>query len=182
VELPKPVAGLLLAGLVSDTLNLTSPTTTPRDSEVLGRLEKISGVNAREFTEKLFASGSLLTLKPAPQAITTDAKEYLENGAKFSVAQIEEVGFDQFWKRKDELLAALEDYRRGQNYFFSALLVTDVAGQQSLMLVVGKKEFIAKIDYPGPEPGVFELRDVVSRKKQLLPYLTHCLQRMKVGN
>ena len=74
VELPKPIAGLLLAGLVSDTLNLTSPTTTARDQEVLARLEKIAGVNAREFTEKLFASGSLLTLKPAPQAITTDAK------------------------------------------------------------------------------------------------------------
>jgi len=181
VELPKPIAGLLLAGLVSDTLNLTSPTTTARDSEILARLEKIAGVNAREFTEKLFASGSLLTLKPAPQAITTDAKEYLENGAKFSVAQIEEVGFDQFWKRKTELLAALENYRRDRNYFFSALLVTDVASQQSLMLVAGKKEFVAKIDYPELEQGVFELRDVVSRKKQLLPYLTHCLQRMKTG-
>jgi manganese-dependent inorganic pyrophosphatase len=181
VELPKPIAGLLLAGLVSDTLNLTSPTTTPRDSEILGKLEKIAGVNAREFTEKLFASGSLLTLKPAPQAITTDAKEYLENGAKFSVAQIEEVGFDQFWKRKTELLLALENYRLERSYFFSALLVTDVASQQSLMLVAGKKEFVAKIDYPELEQGVFELRDVVSRKKQLLPYLTHCLQRMKTG-
>ena len=38
------------------------------------------------------------------------------------------------------------------------------------------------IDYPEPQPGVFELRDVVSRKKQLLPYLTHCLQRMKLRN
>ncbi len=182
VELPKPIAGLLLAGLVSDTLNLTSPTTTPRDREILPKLEKIAGVNAREFTEKLFASGSLLTLKPAPQAITTDCKEYRENGVTFSVAQIEEVGFDQFWKRKSELLAALEDYRRERSYVFSALMVTDVVSQQSLMLVAGKKEFIAKIDYPEPEPGVFELLDVVSRKKQLLPYLTHCLQRMKVGN
>ena len=50
------------------------------------------------------------------------------------------------------------------------------------MLVAGKKEFIARIDYPELEQGVFELRDVVSRKKQLLPYLTHCLQRMKAGN
>ena len=181
VELPKPIAGLLLAGLVSDTLNLTSPTTTARDSEILGKLEKIAGVNAREFTDKLFASGSLLTLKPAPQAITTDCKEYHEGGATFSVAQIEEVGFDQFWKRKDELLAALEDYRRGRNYLFSALLVTDVTTRQSLMLAAGQKKFIDRIDYPEPQPGVFELRDVVSRKKQLLPYLTHCLQRMKVG-
>jgi manganese-dependent inorganic pyrophosphatase len=182
VELSKPIAGLLLAGLVSDTLNLTSPTTTARDKEVLCKLEKISGVNARDFTEKLFASGSLLTLKPAPQAITTDAKEYRENGSTFSVAQIEEVGFDQFWKRKDELLTALEDYRHGRNYTFSALMVTDVTSQQSLMLVAGQKKFIDRIDYPEPQPGVFEMRDVVSRKKQLLPYLTHCLQRMKVGN
>jgi manganese-dependent inorganic pyrophosphatase len=181
VELPKPIAGLLLAGLVSDTLNLTSPTTTPRDREILPRLEKIAGVNAREFTDKLFASGSLLTLKPAPQAITTDAKEYRENGQIFSVAQIEEVGFDQFWKRKDELLVALEDYRRGRNYLFSALMVTDVVGQESLMLVAGDKRFADRIDYPEPHPGVFELRDVVSRKKQLLPYLTHCLQRMKIA-
>jgi manganese-dependent inorganic pyrophosphatase len=181
VELPKPIAGLLLAGLVSDTLNLTSPTTTLRDREILPRLEKIAGVNAREFTDKLFASGSLLTLKPAPQAITTDAKEYRENGHTFSVAQIEEIGFDQFWKRKDELLLALEDYRRGRNYIFSALMVTDVVGQESLMLVAGQKKFIDRIDHPEPQPGVFKLRDVVSRKKQLLPYLTHCLQRMKLG-
>jgi manganese-dependent inorganic pyrophosphatase len=181
VELPKAIAGLLLAGLVSDTLNLTSPTTTPRDREILPRLEKIAGVNAREFTDKLFASGSLLTLKPAPQAITTDAKEYRENGHTFSVAQIEEVGFDQFWKRQAELLAALEDYRRTRNYIFSALMVTDVTSQQSLMLVAGAKRFIDRIDYPEPQPGVFELRDVVSRKKQLLPYLTHCLQWMKIS-
>lgn len=176
VELPRNIAGLLLAGLVSDTLNLTSPTTTPRDVEILRKLEGIAQVNAREFTEKLFASGSLLTLKPAPQAVKTDCKEYKEDGVTFSVAQIEEVGFDQFWKRKDELLVALEVFRQKQKFFFSALLVTDVATQSSLLLVVGSEKFIERIDYPRLEPGIYELRDVVSRKKQLLPYLTHCLR------
>jgi manganese-dependent inorganic pyrophosphatase len=181
VEVPAPIAGLMLAGLVSDTLNLTSPTTTARDREVLVRLEKIAGVNAREFTEKLFASGSVLTLKPAWQAITIDCKEYKENGDSFSVAQIEEIGFDQFWKRKEELQVALEEYARNRKYLFSSLLVTDVVLQNSLMLVAGSKAFIEQIDYPPTAPGVFELRDVVSRKKQLLPYLTHCVEKMKVG-
>ena len=181
VDLPRNVAGLLLAGLVSDTLNLTSPTTTTRDAEILKKLEDISQVNARAFTEKLFASGSLLTLKPAPQAITTDCKEYAEGGAKFSVAQIEEIGFEQFWKRKDELLAALEVYSSKRTYFFSALLVTDVTTQNSLLLVVGDEKFIKRIDYPRREPGIYELRDVVSRKKQLLPYLTHCLRETEKG-
>ena len=181
VELPKAIAGLLLAGVVADTLNLTSPTTTTRDVEVLKRLEAISQTNAREFTEKLFASGSLLTLKPAPQAVTTDCKEYEDSKVKFSVAQIEETGFEQFWKRKDELLGALEGYRASKAYHFSALLVTDVATQSSLLLVVGDEKFIRRIDWPRLEPGIYELRDVVSRKKQLLPYLTHCLREKEKG-
>ncbi len=181
VPLPREIAGLLLAGLVSATLNLTSPTTTPRDVEVLKKLEELSQVNAREFTEKLFASGSLLTLKPAPQAIATDCKEYTENGAKFSVAQIEEIGMQQFWKRKDELLVALETFRQQRAFLFSALLVTDVARQSSLLLVAGDEKFVRRIDYPRLEPGIYELRDVVSRKKQLLPYLTHCLREAEKG-
>jgi manganese-dependent inorganic pyrophosphatase len=179
VELPSSVAGLLLAGLVSDTLNLTSPTTTARDAEVLEKLEKISGANAREFTEKLFASGSLLTLSTAPKAITTDCKEYAEGDVRFSVAQIEEIGFDQFWKRKAELLEALEQYRERRKYLFSALLVTDVNTQNSLLLVADEDGFGAQIDYPRVEPGIFELREVVSRKKQLLPYLTHSLRQFR---
>ncbi|HWD91302.1 MAG TPA: putative manganese-dependent inorganic diphosphatase [Verrucomicrobiae bacterium] len=178
VELPPPIAGLLLAGVVSDTLNLTSPTTTPRDQQILRELEKISKINAREFTDKLFATGSLLTLKPAPQAIMMDCKEYQEGDVTFSVAQIEEVGFDQFWKRKDDLLIALKDYRREHDYLFSALLITDVTTQSSLLLVTSEKKFKDRITYPELEPGIFEMRDVVSRKKQLLPYLTDCLQRM----
>ena len=181
VELPIPIAGLLLAGLVSDTLNLTSPTTTQRDVEILAHLEKISGVNGREFTEKLFASGSLLTLKSAPQAITTDCKEYQEDGVRFSVAQIEEIGFTQFWTRKAELLEALEIYRQSRAYRFSALLVTDVTTQSSLLLIVGDEALTNNIDYPRLEPGIYELRDVVSRKKQLLPYVTHHLQQLKLA-
>jgi manganese-dependent inorganic pyrophosphatase len=178
VELPEAIAGLLLAGLVSDTLNLTSPTTTPRDAAVLARLEAIAKVDATRFTEKLFSSGSVLTAKPAAQAITTDCKEYAERGHRFSVAQIEEVGFEQFNKRKTEVAAALEQYRANHDYLFSALLVTDVVVQNSLLLVAGAPAFLKTIGYPEREPGVFELNGVVSRKKQLLPFLTDCVALM----
>jgi manganese-dependent inorganic pyrophosphatase len=179
VELSPRIASLLLAGVVSDTLNLTSPTTTSVDKVVLGKLEKISGVNARDFTEKLFASGSPLAHRSPSQAIITDCKEYQEDGVRFSVAQIEEVGFTQFWKHKVDLLDALEQYRNSRAYLFSALLVTDVNTQSSLLLATGSSQFISRIDYPRVEPGVYELKDIVSRKKQLLPYLTHCLEQLR---
>ena len=176
VELPKAIAGLLLAGLVSDTLNLTSPTTTERDAQVLQRLEKVAGVKAVEFTEKLFASGSVLTSLPADEAVVADCKEFHEQKRVFSVAQIEELGFEQFWKRKDDVKAALEKYRVQKGYYFSALLVTDVVSNSSLLLITGAGQFLKQIDYPTLEEGVYELAGVVSRKKQLLPYLTHCLK------
>lgn len=179
VEMPESIAGLLLAGLVSDTLNLTSPTTTPRDAELLARLETIAGVSAREFTEKLFASGSVLVSKPARQAIVSDCKEYVEDGRSFSVAQIEELGYDAFWQRKPDVVEALESYRSDNNYFFSCLLVTDVVQQGSLLLVAGADVFVQQIDYPKIEPGIFELKGVVSRKKQLMPFLSHCLQKCR---
>jgi manganese-dependent inorganic pyrophosphatase len=179
VELQASIAGLLLAGLISDTLNLTSPTSTPRDTDVLRELEKIAGVEANHFKERFFASGSLLTLKAAPQAITTDCKEYSEFGAKFSVSQIEETGFDQFWARKEDLAAALEKHQQSHRYLFSALMVTDVTGLCSLLLVAGAKAFLDRVDYPQAAPGVFKMDGVVSRKKQLLPYLMHCLKQIR---
>ena len=165
-----------MAGLVADTLNLTSPTTTDRDAQILKRLEEIAGVRATEFTEKLFASGSVLTSLPAAQAITMDCKEFSEEDQSFSVAQIEELGFDQFWRRKVELAESLESFRREKQFFFSALLVTDVVRKTSLLLMTGAAPFLKAIDYPQKENGVYELAGVVSRKKQLLPYLIHCLR------
>jgi manganese-dependent inorganic pyrophosphatase len=179
LDLSREHAGLLLAGLVSDTLNLTSPTTTSRDASILRRLEEISGIGATEFTDKLFASGSVLISKPAERAIATDCKEYTDDDWTFSVAQIEEIGFDQFWKRKAEVVAALEKYRSKKNYFFSALLITDVVNQGSILAICGPEKFLAQISYPELEENLYELTGVVSRKKQLLPYLSHCLAQMK---
>jgi manganese-dependent inorganic pyrophosphatase len=178
IEMPDNIAGLLLAGIVSDTLNLTSPTTTQQDVEILSILEVMAGVSATEFTEKLFASGSVLVSKPASQAVTSDCKEYTAQGHAFSVAQIEEIGFSQFWKRKEEVVKSLEEYREKKGYLFSCLLVTDVVLQSSLLVVAGPENFQRQIDYPEVEDDIYQLEGVVSRKKQLLPFLTHCLSRI----
>ncbi|HTH49145.1 MAG TPA: DHHA2 domain-containing protein, partial [Candidatus Limnocylindria bacterium] len=178
VELPPSIAGLLLAWLVSDTLNLTSPTTTQRDAQILAELEKRAGVDAADFTEKLFSSGSVLVSKSVDQAITVDCKEYVEAGQRFSVAQIEEIGFGNFRKRQGAIQDALDAYRADNGYLFSALLVTDVVLQTSLLLVAGPRKFVDSIQHTEVSPGIFEMPGVVSRKKQLLPFLTHHLARV----
>ena len=177
IEIPKPIAGLLLSGIISDTLNLTSPTATKTDSNMLKYLEQVTELNAAEFTDALFSSGSVLTHRAPKQAITNDCKEYEEEGKTFSVAQIEEIGFGQFWEQKDTLFKAIEDYRHQNHYYFSALLITDVVRQTSLLLVAADAELMAAIQYNLADNDVYELPGIVSRKKQLLPYLTKCLHQ-----
>jgi len=171
------IAGLLMAGLISDTLNLTSPTATPTDCDILNHLSKIAGVNPDELAAQIFSVGSpLLTLTPE-QAISADCKPYGEAGQRFTVAQIEELTFAHFPEKRDALLTALGEQRRRDGLLFAALLVTDITDQTSLLLVQGAEEFLATIDYPEHSTNIWELAGVVSRKKQLLPYLLHCLAK-----
>jgi manganese-dependent inorganic pyrophosphatase len=144
---------------------------------MLKYLEQVTEMNAAEFTDALFSSGSVLTNRPPGQAITNDCKEYEEEEKTFSVAQIEEIGFEQFWEQKDNLFKALEDYRHQNQYYFSALLITDVVRQNSLLLVAADGHLKDSIQYNLADNDVYELPGIVSRKKQLLPYLTKCLHQ-----
>ena len=115
----------------------------------------------------------------ASQAVTTDCKEYVEKNRRFSVAQIEEIGFTQFWNRKQEVVEAVQRMAENKGYFMSALLVTDVVSQASLLVITAPEAFLNLISYPEVEPGIYRLEGVVSRKKQLLPFLTHCLAQIE---
>ena len=171
VNIPKPIAGLLMAGLISDTLNLTSPTATAADKEIMRHLSGIANVDATALATEIFSVGSpLLTLSPW-QAINVDCKEYNENGMRFSVAQIEELTFAHFHEKREALIEALERHCRGARYLFSALLVTDINSQNSVLLVCGEEAFLRCIDYPHIGPNQWDMPGIVSRKKQLLPYL-----------
>jgi manganese-dependent inorganic pyrophosphatase len=178
IPIPKPIAGILMAGLISDTLNLSSPTTTDVDRRVMTLLSAIAGVEPSKLAEEIFSVGSpLLTMSPE-QAVAADCKEYEEAGSRFSVAQIEELSFSHFPEKKDALIAALENFRADRGLLFSALLVTDINTQNSVLIVRGDESFTRHIDYPELEPHLWQLDGVVSRKKQLLPYLTSLLARM----
>jgi manganese-dependent inorganic pyrophosphatase len=181
IAIEGPIAGLLMAGLISDTLNLTSPTATPIDANVLKELSKIAGIEPAKLAQGIFAVGSpLLTLAPN-EVILADCKDYEEQRHKFSVSQIEELGYSHFYDKDGELLKALEGYRSKQESYFAALLVTDVNTQNSLLLISAPAAFLETITYPRLGPNLFELNNVVSRKKQLVPYLLDCLHKVKAS-
>lgn len=178
---PKPdIAGIMMSGLITDTLHLNSPTSTPKDSEVLLWLASIAGVNSRQLAEAIFASGSVILAQPPATVIRSDHKIYEEESVRYAVSQVEELGFANFWQRAKELAAALEELVRQEQLLFAALLVTDINTQNSVMLVRGEPELIQRISYAHVEQAeqVFDLPGIVSRKKQLIPYFTSLLKEM----
>lgn len=178
VPIPPNIAGILMAGLISDTLNLTSPTTTNVDRSIMRELSAAAGIDPSDLASEIFSVGSPLLTLSADQVVVADCKEYEERGVKFSVAQIEELSFSHFTEKKQSLVDALECYRSERKLLFSALLVTDINTQNSVLIVRGSESFTKHIDYPDIEPHLWQLDGVVSRKKQLLPYLSGLLARM----
>ena len=177
-----PSSGIALcmaSGIISDTLFLRSPTTTDVDREVLEWLRGLCDVDLEQYAREFFEIGSALRSSTPAGVIGEDCKEFTEHGVRFSISQIEETGFDLFWERKDDLRQALADFADRHRLDFSALLVTDVVSNGSLLLLSKESEAWEEINYPRLDRGLYALKSVVSRKKQLLPLLARLIQESK---
>ena len=172
---PRGIGICLAAGIISDTLNLTSPTTTEHDQRMLGWLAAGLELEVGDFARRFFASGSILEQHTPQEAVRMDCKAYQENGWSFTVSQVEEMDLAGFATRRELLDTALNDLVRERRLDFAALLVTDITRHNSLLMVAGSEAVRQAIDYPHREDGLFALEGVVSRKKQLLPHLMRTL-------
>ncbi|NRB75601.1 MAG: putative manganese-dependent inorganic diphosphatase [Verrucomicrobiales bacterium] len=176
----KSTALCICAGIISDTLNLTSPTTTDLDQEILGWASEIAGIDVDKFKEFFFAAGSVLRGSDIKQAVGSDRKEFEESGYKLSISQVEEIGFDYFWPSREELQEELRNLIAERGLDFACLMVTDITQNDSLLLIEASNEIRSRISYPKKDSHLFNLRGVVSRKKQLFPYISSVLAEIPI--
>ena len=179
IEPDPDMAALLMAGILSDTVILKSPTTTDVDRAAIAWLEARSGRNAEDFGREIFAAcSSLSTYGSARKAVEADYKFFTHENRRIGVGQVEVVGFDEFLGMKDDLLAALAAIKQAENLFISGLMVTDIASETTLFLVEGHTRIAHVMEYPQLEPHLYELKRVMSRKKQMVPHLMKILSRL----
>lgn len=175
VDLSKGVAMCLCAGLISDTLNLTSPTTTDLDRDMLAWLCVIAELNAEQFTHDFFASGSLLLKGSVDEIICTDRKEFNEGGKFISISQVEEMNLNKFEERKEEMLKALNDLKDHKGYDIAMLAVTDITKHHSKILAVGDMQVIDALPFERVSMHMLDAVGVVSRKKQIFPAVSDAI-------
>lgn len=179
VEPEVQIAALLLAGILSDTVILKSPTTTAADIQMAAWLEERSGVVAADFGRDIFAASSSLKNYGSPdRVVAADFKLFTHDKHSIGVGQVEVIGFDEFYGMKDELLSALAELKRRDNLFIAGLMVTDITTETTLFLVEGHTRIAHVMEYPQLEPHLYELKNVMSRKKQMVPHLLKILARV----
>jgi manganese-dependent inorganic pyrophosphatase len=177
---PEPAtAALLLAGILSDTVILKSPTTTEVDRATVAWLEQLAGLPAPEFGREIFAACSSLRNYGSPdKVVEADFKLFKQADRTIGVGQIEVVGFDEFYEMKEQLLAVLASIKKRDGLFIAGLMVTDITTAMTLFLVEGHTRIAHVMEYPQLEPHLYALQDVMSRKKQMVPHLMKVLGKV----
>lgn len=179
------LSGMLLAGLLSDTLNLTSPTTTERDRQAAERLARWAFVwggplmneDIRSFGEKVLAASSGFGTRTPQEIVSSDMKIYDGGGFHFSISQTEVSDLYEVTEHLEELNKALSELRENKGLDFSMLMVTDVVQGSSHLLLDNSPPLLEDLPYPPLPDGTRLAADVVSRKKQLLPVVLGLLER-----
>jgi manganese-dependent inorganic pyrophosphatase len=181
VPMKKEIASILLCGILTDTLSLKSATATVIDREAAEYLANVTNLDIAALSREILDVGNQLNDKPAADLIAMDMKEYIEKGVSFSVSQIETNNPDSLAARKDAIFDALEKERAARERLFAALLVTDVTTLNSLLFVADGNALHDSLAFPRLEGNIYILKDIVSRKKQLIPLLAEIVESVQKG-
>ncbi|HFE9187583.1 TPA: manganese-dependent inorganic pyrophosphatase [Streptococcus agalactiae] len=173
VSVPKELAGLLLSGLISDTLLLKSPTTHASDIPVAKELAEIAGVNLEEYGLEMLKAGTNLSSKTAAELIDIDAKTFELNGEAVRVAQVNTVDINDILARQEEIEVAVQEAIVTEGYSDFVLMITDIVNSNSEILALGSNmaKVEAAFEFTLENNHAF-LAGAVSRKKQVVPQLT----------
>jgi manganese-dependent inorganic pyrophosphatase len=185
LSMPPALAGVLLAGLLSDTLILTSPTTTPRDKDVAERLARwafvggspLRGETIESYGKAVLSAGAGLSNRKPEEIVSTDIKQFEAGGFKFAIAQAEVTDLMQLTDHLRPLTQALDDLRDKRGLDFAMLLITDIVGGSSRLITSSRASpVLDDLPYPPLPDGTRDAPGVVSRKKQLLPVVLGLLE------
>ncbi len=175
VKITKEIGTLLLAGLVSDTLLLKSPTTTKDDEKVLDDLVKITGINAKKFAIEMFKASDAANSKSLKEIVYTDFKVFNIDKKTVAVSQITTLNAKAILKQKSSYIRFLNKECTNKGYDLMLLAITDIFQNGSYLLFnTNSHDIIKKSFGDNIEQGDF-IKNVISRKKQILPPLMNSI-------
>jgi len=175
--LTKPMASVLLCGILSDTLVLKSATATDMDRETAEYLANITDLSIEGLGHDIMASASEAARLPVDKMVRVDRKEYESEGKKLSVSQIELTSTVEIMERAPEILQGLAGLRAETGSYLAALMATDITKLESILFMAADEGIYPYISFPSSQRGLYLLKDILSRKKQLMPALFEMVEK-----
>ena len=173
-QIDKDIAGIMASGIISDTLLLKSPTTTPLDVKALNELSVIAGIDYETFGLKMFKNGSIFSGKTKEEIFFQDFKSFDIDDKKVGVSQVLTTDFDSFLNQKNEYINLIEEIAFDKNYNVLAMFVTDIIGECSYIFYNKSSQNIFNFCFDECYQGK-KLDGFVSRKKQIIPLIMKAL-------
>lgn len=175
-HIPKEIAGLLLSGILSDTLLLTLSTTTERDRVAAQRLAEIAGVDIQSYAKELLHESINLEDRTATELVAADFKEFSIGGKRLGVSQMMSLDCAEIDARERELVAELERLRTAGGYDLTVLLVLNPLGKiQERLLLRGETWIVEKAFGVKVVHDTCTVPRVMSRKKDFIPAIGQVL-------
>lgn len=177
LEVPVEVAGPLYTGIVSDTLNLASPTTTEYDAIALDELEKVLGMRMSryDFAFSLFQAKSNFTGIPISEIILLDHKTYEMNNTIVAVGTQETVEPEFVLDNLDEYIEELLAYQAAEGFAEQFYTVVSILEQTAFLVITGPRELAIAQEVFGGELSfddrIMDLGGRTSRKLTIVPPL-----------
>ena len=171
VAIPKEIAGMMLSGILSDTLILKSPTTTDLDKEAVHALAEIADVNYEEYGLNLIKAGTSLEGMSHEDVLYNDFKLYTVDDKTLGIGQFFTTNFEDIEKELDAYLDTLDREAEGNNYFLIALYITDIIKNGSYVLYNRKAKDFMELVYDKEIAEGEYIPDCVSRKKNVVPLI-----------
>lgn len=172
VEIPRNIAGLLCAAILSDTLMFKSPTCTPIDRAAAAELAQTAQIEMIEFAKDMFRAGSNLANKREKEIFYQDFKQFKVGNLSMGVGQINSMDRRELDEIKKRMLQYMNKVNREKKLDLVLFMLTDIAHESTQLLFVGShKELIARAFDGASDENSIELPGVVSRKKQVIPLL-----------
>ena len=169
INIPSDIAGLMLSGIISDTLKFTSPTTTEYDKYVASNLAEIAQIDIDSYSSKMFKEGTSLKGKSIDEIINSDLKIYEVDDKKIAIAQVITLNSEEILDKKEEYINEISNIKSNKEYDLFILSITDIINNGSYILYDNKsKNKMDEIFNDNVNQGYF-YKGCLSRKKQLAP-------------
>ncbi len=167
VDIPYNIGILLLSAILSDTIILTSPTTTNRDKKAVNSLSKNLDMSYKKLGKKIFESNNSLFNKEVKTLLLLDKKTYDFNDNSFFISQLQVVNIENLINRKNEFIKEMNNLKKNKDFDYFILMLTDVVEKKSYIL--SKPYFNGFNNFD--EKNGFNIVPFMSRKRELIPYI-----------